>query len=418
MRVAIDAQIYPGGGWGGIEQFVLGLVSALGQLDDAADEYIIVGHWRKRDWLKPLLAANQQLVGAPVFASEVSKLMLGPFRKSAGRLYRQVRRLSAGTLGIAAEPVPHSNGFYESLGVEVVHFPYQHFVKCNLPTVYSPHDLQHLHYPQFFSHDEYLRREAIVSGGCRAANAIATDSQWVKNDIVSRYGVDVKRVYVIPMAPATERRGEIKLDLLERVKNKFRLPSLFALYPAQTWAHKNHIGLLQALALLRDREGLRVNLVCVGKQTNFWRSIRDQIRALRFGDQVHFLGFVQAEELRALYHLAQFVIFPSLFEGGGLPVLEAFQEGTPVACSAVTSLPEYAGDAALLFDPASVDSLANAIKRMATDEVLRQMLCARGASQVQRFSWQRTAMTYRALYRKVAGQALTDADQALLAECG
>jgi len=130
---------------------------------------------------------------------------------------------------------------------------------------------------------------------------------------------------------------------------------------------------------------------------------------------VRFLDFVSSSELRALYHLAQFVVFPSLFEGGGFPVLEAFREETPIACSAVTSLPEYGGDAILLFDPTSVESIAQAIHRMTMDVQLRTKLRQRGAARISSFTWERTAKMYRALYRKVAGHPLTDEERHSLA---
>jgi glycosyltransferase involved in cell wall biosynthesis len=200
------------------------------------------------------------------------------------------------------------------------------------------------------------------------------------------------------------------------IQAKIHLPDSFALYPAHTWEHKNHSCLLEALAGLRDRAGLIVNLVCTGERTTFGRTIARRIRELRLEQQTRFLGFVKPDELRALYHLAQFVIHPSLFEGGGLPVLEAFRAGVPVARSNVTSLPEYAGNAALLFDPTNVASIADALRQMATNVALREELRQRGSERIRLFTWERTAKMYRALYRQVAGVPLSEEDSALLAE--
>ena len=119
-------------------------------------------------------------------------------------------------------------------------------------------------------------------------------------------------------------------------------------------------------------------------------------------------------ELRALYRLASFVVFPSLFEGAGFPILEAFKEGTPVTSSGVTSIPEYAGDAALFFDPDSVESIARAIERMHDDAATRVELAKRGSERIKRFSWDRTARAYRAVYRKIGGQPLSDEEELLL----
>jgi glycosyltransferase involved in cell wall biosynthesis len=122
---------------------------------------------------------------------------------------------------------------------------------------------------------------------------------------------------------------------------------------------------------------------------------------------------VPANDLRALYRLAQFMIFPSLFEAAGGPLVEAWKDGTPVACSAVTSLPEQAGDAALMFDPLSVESIADAVYRIAKDASMRDRLRQRGLSRLQDFSWNRTARSYRAVYRRAAC-CLTEEDRHIL----
>jgi glycosyltransferase involved in cell wall biosynthesis len=142
--------------------------------------------------------------------------------------------------------------------------------------------------------------------------------------------------------------------------------------------------------------------------------VRQQARALQLDKQVTFLGYVDPGHLRALYRLADFLIFPSLFEGGGFPLLEAFQEGVPVACSTATSLPEYGGDAVLLFDPQSLEAMADAIRTMLCDAELRDSLRARGSARAQLFTWEQTARTYRALYRKIAGRELGSEDADLL----
>lgn len=406
IRIAIDAQLIPGGEWGGIEQFVTALVHALGKLDDGLEEYVIIAHAQSPDWLRPYLGRNQHIIVNPMSRLDVLKAWLGPLRKTAGKLWRGTQR----AIGIR---VPVSTGFYESLNADVIHFPHHAFVRCGLPTIYSPHDLQHVHYPQFFPREEVMVREAVYRTGCQLARAIVTDSRWTKDDVVRQYGVDAQKVFSVAMGPPTDLYGTIEDQYHATVARNFQLPQEFALYPAQTWEHKNHIRLLEAIANLRD-SGKRVHLVCTGKQNAFWGCIQRRIAELNLRTQVSFLGFVDATDLRALYHLAQFVVHPSLFEGGGLTVLEAFREGTPLACSSVTSLPEYAGDAALFFDPTSVESIADALRRMSTDPELRAKLIQRGKTRVRKFTWERTARGYRALYRLTAGHALTEEERTLL----
>lgn len=416
MQIAIDAQLLPTGHWGGVEQFVLGLVHALGKLEDGDEEYVIVGHWEGADWLTPYLGRNQRLIQAPRPGPLApAKQWFGPLRQPAGKLLRRVRYLTRHAAGSLAGGGLEPNQFYESLGVALVHFPFQIFSYTRAPIVYNPHDLQHLHYPQFFSREDVFARETSYPLACRIARAVATDSQWVKDDVARQYGIAREKIFAIPMGPPTELYGSLTGDFMANMRTKFHLPETFAFYPAQTWQHKNHLRLAEAIALLRDRDGIALNVICSGMQNEFFGIIERRVRELQLEAQLRFIGFIEPTELRALYHLAGFVIHPSLFEGGGLPILEAFREGTPVTCAKTTSLPEYAGDAALYFDPASPESIANAAKRMVTDSALRADLCARGAARARLFTWERTATMYRALYRKVAGQRLSDQDDALLA---
>jgi glycosyltransferase involved in cell wall biosynthesis len=129
---------------------------------------------------------------------------------------------------------------------------------------------------------------------------------------------------------------------------------------------------------------------------------------------VNFVGLIPREELSAFYRAAQFVFVPTLFEAASAPLFEAWQHGAPVACSSVTSLPEQAAGAALLFDPFDVKSIANALARMATGEGLRDELRRRGASRLEDFSLERTAKAYRAVYRRAAGVGLVEEDRHLL----
>jgi len=366
-----------------VEQFVLGLVRSLGQLE-GPEEYVVVAHRDAPEWLVPHLGPRQRIVPGP------------PPEPRGGLIRRARRRL---------EPGLHSRGFFESLGVDVVHFPYQSYVNCRLPTIYNPHDLQHRCFPEFFTKEQLAWRETMQSQGCRRADAVAAESEWVRGDVIREYGVDPGKVSAIPRGAPTELYEPPADAAVDDVRRRFGLPSGFAFYPAQSWPHKNHLRLVDALALLRDRDGLRVELVCTGRQTEHWERVEERLHDLGLETQVRHLGYVEPLELRALYRLAGFVVLPSLFEGGGFPVLEAFAEGAPIACAEATALPEVGGDAVLLFDPEQVDVIADAVRRMATDEELRATLLRRGDERIKRFRWQRTAEAYLALYRHVAGQA-------------
>lgn len=411
IKIAISAQYMPNSGVGGVESAVIGLVSALGKLEDGTEEYIVIGPWENPDWLTPYLGPNQRLIRGP--KPEQHSFVPHWLRPSAKQV--RARLLGLLNLPLAIPQIPLSDGFYENLGCDVIHFPDQGFILCALPTVYNPHDLQHLHLPQFFTPAEIQQRETLYRAGCHYARIVVAASEWIKNDLVEQYGLNPKKIQIIPCGALTHAVPEPTPDLVESIRNKYRLPSSFAFYPAMLWKHKNHLRLLEALAQLREQNGLVVRLVCTGYLTpDFWPIVQEHIKKLDLSSQVQFLGMVSFEELRAIYKMSTFVIVPTLFEAASGPVFEAWQEGIPVACSNVTSLPDQVGDAALLFDPYSVDAIANAIQRMATDEGLRQDLRQKGKNRLDDFSWERTAKAYRAVYRLVARKQLTEEDRWLL----
>ena len=409
LTVAINAQIMPNRGAGGVEAVLIGLVDALHRLE-GPEQYVIVGPTEDPDWLRPYLGANQTTVPGPPVRGVKRAL------RSVKPLVRLTRRGSSWVrnTGQSWPRLAHSNGFFEALGCRVVHFPLGQFVVSSVPAVFNPHDLQHVHFPQFFSRVERTWKDVTRGAGCKLAHTVTVSSEWVRQDIVRHYGIAPEKIRVIPWAPPTQVYREPTPAILEALRHKYELPHEFALYPAMTWPHKNHIRLLEALALLRDRRHLQVNLVCTGHQNDFWRHIEHRMTQLGLEKNVRFLGFVPGEDLRGLYRLAQFMVFPTLFEAAGGPLVEAWQEGTAVACAAITSLPEQVGDAALLFDPRSVQDISDALARMATDPSLRETLRQRGFARLPRFNWEATAKAYRAVYRHAAGCSLTEEDRHLL----
>lgn len=415
MQIAINAQRPPNSGAGGVESVLIGLVSALGKLKDGNEEYVLIGPWEDPDWLKPYMGPNQRLVRGPKPEDNQR-----PFETVPAWLRPAARRVHKWLYDFVNPPsngvqVPLSNGFYENLGCNVIHFPDQRFTLCALPSVYNPHDLQHLHYPQFFTPGTIHWREGIYQAGCHYARIVVAGSQWVKNDIIEQYGVTPNKIQVIPWGSPTQALSDPTEENLQSVRKKYNLPDVFAFYPAMLWQHKNHLRLLDALAYLRDQKGVKVNLVCTGNlQSAFWQKIEAHLEELNLQSQAQFLGMVAVDELRAVYKLSQFVIVPTLFEAASGPVFEAWYEEIPVACSTVTSLPEQAGDAALLFDPLSVEAIAESLQRMATIEKLRDELRQKGRQRLMDFSWERTAKAYRAVYRRAAGRPLSEEDRLLL----
>jgi glycosyltransferase involved in cell wall biosynthesis len=298
-----------------------------------------------------------------------------------------------------------------------MHFTFQTAFITSIPSVYHPHDLQHLHHPEFFTRAQWRARELEYRAFCSQARMVPVTSRWNRNDLRKHYSLPEDKVVVIPLAPALGAYGPPTQEDMRRTRARFALPERYVFYPAQTWPHKNHLRLVDAVAHLRDTGCANLTLVCSGTRNEFYPEIERRIRAHRLEESVIFTDFVEPAELNALYRLCHCVAVPTLFEaaGGFGPIAEAFLAGRPVACSSVTSLPDEVGDAALVFDPLDVADIARSIARLWTEDALCQELVRRGRARVARYDWVRTARIFRAHYRRIAGWPLAAEDTALLA---
>ena len=301
----------------------------------------------------------------------------------------------------------------EELDLDVVHFPIQSFVETEIPTVFNPCDLNHEYYPEHFTDEMLEARRNHYLSACQAATLIDTYSLEVKNQLVETYRrLDRGKIHPVPMGPAlTPREG----DGTESAEVDDRVPESFVLFPANLWPHKNHERLVEALERIERQHGERVPLVCTGIRDTPEVPPEHRLESVPEASQVLDLGYVTASELRALYRRSRLLVYPPLYEGGGLPVLEGWAFDTAVVCSDIPVLREKGGDAALYFDPESVPAMAAIIHEAWTDASLRAELIERGQERRELFTWERTARAYRALYRKAAGRALGEADREALA---
>jgi glycosyltransferase involved in cell wall biosynthesis len=247
------------------------------------------------------------------------------------------------------------------------------------------------------------------------SHTIAVGSAWIKRDVVRQYAVGPEKIQIIPWGSPTAHYPPIPTQDLKNADVRLGLPASYALYPAVTWPHKNHLRLFDALALLRDRRGIVVNLVCTGARYEpHWPRVQQRLKELELEPQVRFLGFLSETDLRIVYRRSQFLILPTLFEADSCPIHEAWSEDVPVASSCLTALPEQVGDAGLLFNATEVTAIADSIQKMTTDPDLRRDLVERGRRRVKDFDWTRTAKAYRAVYRRAAGLVLNEEDRWLL----
>lgn len=330
----------------------------------------------------------------------------------------KTKRLSTSALDWYARPADDRrqkiDRELDALNIDVVHFAHQVYFETSRPCIYEPWDLQHEHFPDFFSPEELAWRRDYYRNGCAQAHLIVTATAWTKSDLVARYGLDPNKIAVIYRDSHNVRAAPGETDR-RRLLGQLGVSEGYALYPAATYVHKNHIGALRALAHLRDVHGLTVPLVCSGKLIEPQKSALERaIAELGLGAQIRLLGAVSDEQLAALYSGARFLFFPSLFEGLGLPVLEAFHHRLPVIAAASACLPEVIGDAGLLFDGHAPDSASDALRTFLTTPDLAPRLAAAGTKRLALFDWGIAAPTYQAAYKKLAGRTLTIDEAELL----
>jgi glycosyltransferase involved in cell wall biosynthesis len=257
-------------------------------------------------------------------------------------------------------------------------------------SVVTVHDLGYLHEPQAHRPLDRLYLDLSNRYHVLAAVRLLAISQATKNDLVSRYGVRPERVSVTYLAAAGGMRPVEDPAQVATVKSRFGIAGDYLLFVGTLQPRKNLARLVQAFAPVAARQPA-LQLVIAGKKGWMYEEIFDQVRQWGLEGRVVFTGYVAAGDLPALYSGALAFSFPSLYEGFGMPVLEAMACGAPVVASNTSSLPEVAGDAALLVDPTDVNALSAALSRIAGDAALRSDLRARGLVQAARFSWERCA---------------------------
>ncbi len=250
-----------------------------------------------------------------------------------------------------------------------------------VPSVVTVHDIQEVYFPEFFQPADRFMRALHYPGSTRAADAIITVSEFTKHTVARHHGVNPSR-----MITALQCVGESFLTALE-APVRFEPPfARFLFFPANRWRHKNHEALLQAILQLREKQGVIVNLALTGHDYDGGYQLEERIQELGLEDQVRSVGYVSGEQVAALYRQAEGLVFPSLFEGFGLPLLEAMTAGCPAAVSRIPSLVEIGGGSGLYFDPHSVDSIADAVLRLWSDGELRARLSESGRERARQLT--------------------------------
>jgi glycosyltransferase involved in cell wall biosynthesis len=289
-------------------------------------------------------------------------------------------------------------------GIELFHAP--HYVLPPLvpcKAVVTIHDCIHLRFPQYLPNRlAYAYARSSLWIATHRASRVLTVSETSKRDILRYFRVPESKIDVIYNA-IDERFGETPADdEIQRVRERYQLNDPFVLYAGNIKPHKNLERLIEAFHTLRKSSAFEsTKLLIIGDEISKYATLRRAVHRYKLHKHVRFLGFVSDKTLACLYRLAGVFVFPSLYEGFGLPPLEAMASGTPVITSNVSSLPEVVGDAALLIDPYEPDAIADAMRRVLTEPALAAGLRERGLVRVRDFSWERSVRRVRQIYDEV-----------------
>lgn len=352
-----------------------------------------------------LAASGWEIVELPVFRSRRARL-LDPARRlvGEGRLreaWRRRRGHGDALLQVpdvdVVERRPELEAWFDRLGLDLMIYavPSTMPFQAGVPYILSVHDLQHRLQPEFpevSANGEWEWREHVFRHGIGNALLVLADSETSKEDILACYGdrIDADRIEILPLEPPPYLSPEVPESDRRRVRERHRLPERYFFYPAQFWPHKNHLNLVEALGLLAAR-GAAPHLVLVGSTTSPIREQAHQAvvartRELGIEKNVHFLGYVEQEDMPALYAEAVALAMPTFFGPSNIPPTEAWTVGCPVLTSDIRGIREQSGDAAVLVDPRSPEAIADGLGRLWEDEALRSTLVVRGRERLAAFT--------------------------------
>ena len=358
----------------GLGRYTLELTRAL--VAQGEHDYIAFYHQRGQAHLDPPIDALPQLT---------TRLSVKPWRLAA--MLAHLFRASQDAL------FPGVNVFHAT----------EHLLPClrRIGSVLTLHDLIFRFDPGAHLPLNRIYLNIMMPRFLRAADAIVAVSDCSRRDAMRLYGTPAEKIHVIP--EGVDARFKLtSQQQIDRVRAKYHLPERFILSVGTIEPRKNLPILFEVLTLRREQELASWPLVIAGKPGWLYEPILARVTELGLQDHVQLTGYFPDDDLPALYNAATLLAMPSRYEGFGLPVLEAMACGTPVVCSNTSSLPEVAGEAALLASPDDASAWAQAIARVMSDDALRSQLRQRGLDQAARFSWEQAARRTAELYRHVA----------------
>jgi glycosyltransferase involved in cell wall biosynthesis len=313
-------------------------------------------------------------------------------------------------------PRPEMTAWLKQNGIDLMLYPGPDALSFEVatPAIVAVHDLQHRlqpHFPEVSAHGEWTAREYVLWNAARHALFLVADSTIGRDDILNLYrdtGITPDRVKVLPFVPPTYLSPP-NPRTVGRVLERYELPADFLFYPAQFWSHKNHAGIVRAVALLK-REGVHATVVFSGSNSGRMRrrtysEVMRLSSRLGVADSIRYVGYVSDRDMSSMYSASKGLVMPTFFGPTNIPIVEAWMLGCPVLTSDLRGIRDQAGDAAVLVDPRSPESIAQGMRALLLDGALRARLVERGRNRVQALDMR----TFEGLLQEI----LNDAKQKL-----
>lgn len=401
VRAALD------GTWGGIYQYSLNILNAAEHRTD--DEFVIVSDGIDDPGLVPLRARGWKTLETapppekrPVFDLARRALGEGPHRQALRRL-----RVRAG-LAPTNQPPHAASGairrrddlavWWRRNGIGLMLYPAANALafEVDVPSVITVHDLEHRLQPEFAEvtgHGEWERREYLYRNCGRHATLVLFNSNVERDQFLyyyGPYGAVADKLRVLPLLPAPYL-AETSANDRARVAAKYGIPGRYLIYPGQFWPHKNHARIIQALERLKLTKGIEIPIVFCGSASGEVRRPHFQLLKQMADDcgvakQIHWPGFVADEDMSAMYAGATALVMPTLCGPTATPPYEAWAHGCPVLMSNIPGAPAQMGDAAILVEPRSLESIVDGIERLWTDDALRRRLSVAGRERLRSYT--------------------------------
>lgn len=345
--------------------------------------------------LHELLPPPNKVLARPGLLISPAARLKSKLRKSMPGIAAVIRKaLRMSDQGMPKE-VARIDDFSLGLAPDIIHWFYPlHYAISDIPDICTVHDLNYEHLSDGFGEEYVTWRRKLMNEQVTRSKALVAISRFVADDVAARYPEAHEKIRTVKWAPFIRPENRVGTS------GFVQAPALgdFILYPAATCRHKNHVRLVQALRIVNGRRAIPLRLVLTGPLTPDWRDMEQRFASEIAEETLLHLGFVAKRELTRLYHACRLVAFPSLFEGAGLPLMEAIAMGRTIVCSDIPVFREYGGDFPLYFNPMRVESIANAIERGMGQSASRQ-------PPVALRTWSNVADDYIDIYRDVLSRA-------------